>query len=776
MKKMSFVASLVLLAGLFLLPASASAAVSGNLEALFTSPTVAGVADSKAHTKVASLLDGAASGSTIRAALGTDVDESIVDRLLTAQNERSVTVLAVAESCPAGTGSNCAAPSARLTALANGLGAGRFAWCAEGCLSTTGAQARNSFLVLDALTDGRTDVVVQAAGDLSRLARVQRNNLFVSAVDPALAAGYRAYFNKLVAGAPATFTGSVVGTGTKTEVFFHPRAGTEDVVANAIKDVQCPGGTIRMAAADFTAAHSAVINALITKRTAGCSVSIIMPDRHDALPALAAGRMSVITYRPGGCRMPVSGSCDAGGMGSSYLLVDGVSTKAGVAKKLVWTGTGRYTAVKDDATILKIDDPAIFAGYLADWDAARNAAIVLQPTQWPYAEITTGNGNPAGDQDRAQMAASRNGHLAIVWEDDQSPSDPDDNIHSQVYIRMFQNGISKYEKQISSGGSGNWRHVRPDVAVDSSGNAVVTWQHDADGNGYYNIYAAYLNTSGTIVGTTRVNNNYDGQQAYPAVAMDPNGGAGGGFVVVWEDRRTSPRQIQAAGFGSITSKRYEKRVSSTTGTNVLPDVGMDGAGNAYVVWQEDKDGDDFYDIALRVFTGTGTNKVLQKKVNAEGGEQQVDPSIAVNQNGDFAVTWRGNQTGALRAYFRTFNSAATPLITDRRVIADDEATGEPLGDQTEPKTGIDDQGNVIIAWMEAGFAGSEPWARGFSRTGSPAGKFPPARMSVFTTNTQADVSLAMHPYGEFSVGYTDDRDGNGSGEIQLRNFFSNALW
>ncbi len=779
MRKTVSAAVAAILAALFLMPAGSSAVVSGILEAIFTSPTVGGLADTGVHAKVASLVNSAAAGSTVRAALGADVDQSIVDSLLTAQNQRSVTVLAVAERCPSGTGAGCAAPSATLTALATGLAAGRFTWCSEGCATAAGVLARNSFLVLDALADGRANVVVQAAGDLSATARVQRNNVLVSAADTALAAGYRTYFGQLAAGTPATFTGSVVGAGGKVEAFFHPRAGTEDVVAGAVNDVQCPGGTIRVAAAALAAARTALVNALIAKRTAGCSVSVIVSDRQDGLSALGAGAVSVLTYRPGGCRMPVSGSCATGGMGSSYVLVDGISTKAGVAKKYVWTGTARYTAVKDDATVVKIDDAAIFAGYLADWNAAHTTAIVLQPSQWPYAEITTGNGTATGDQDLAQMAAGRNGHLAVVWEDDRSGTDPEDNVHSEVYIRMFHNGVAKYEKKISAGGTGNWKHVRPDVAVDNAGNAVVAWLHDADGNGLFNIYVAYLNAAGTVTGTARANSNADGQQMYPAVAIDPDGGAGGGFVVVWEDRRATPSHIRAAGFASITSKRYEAQVSASTttaGANALPDVGVDAAANAYIVWQEDKDGNDYYNIALRVLTPGGANKVSQKAVNAEGDLQQVDPSIAVNTQGDFAVSWRGDQTGALRAYFRTFNAATTALITDRRAIADTEATGEPLGTQTEPKVGIDDQSNVVIAWLEAGYAGYEPWARGFSRTGNPAGKFPPARMSVYTTNKQADISLAVHPYGEFSVGYTDDRDGNGHDQIQLRNFFSNALW
>lgn len=161
---------LIILAGAMALPAysPAHAVVSGNLEALFTSPTVGGIADATLHTAATSLVDGAATGTTIRVALGTDTDQSLVDRLIAAQNQRGVTVLAVAERCPSGTGTGCAAPATALTNLAGGLIAGRFTWCSEACLSATGSLARNTFLIIDTLSDGRTNVVAQASATWRR--------------------------------------------------------------------------------------------------------------------------------------------------------------------------------------------------------------------------------------------------------------------------------------------------------------------------------------------------------------------------------------------------------------------------------------------------------------------------------------------------------------------------------------------------------------------------------------------------------------------------------
>jgi hypothetical protein len=315
------------------------------------------------------------------------------------------------------------------------------------------------------------------------------------------------------------------------------------------------------------------------------------------------------------------------------------------------------------------------------------------------------------------------------------------------------------------------------VAVDDAGNAVVAWLDDPDANNVFNVAVAYLNAAGTITGTTHANADATGQQVSPAVAIDPDGG---GFVVAWEDRATTPFNVRAARYTSITAKAWEARVNNAVaaagGGHILPDVGMNAAGDAIVVWQEDQDGNAFYNIALKALSSSGAVKISQRSANAVGDQQQVDPSIAVNFNGDFAVAWRDNRSGVERVYVRAFSKTAVAAYADRQVTEETGVLGEPLGAQFEPRVGIDDQRNLVVLWSEAGFLGNEPWARGFNPDGSTAGRFPALRMSVRTSGVQAHPGLAVSPWGEISVTYTDDADGNLFDQVHMRSGLNNSLW
>ena len=124
------------------------------------------------------------------------------------------------------------------------------------------------------------------------------------------------------------------------------------------------------------------------------------------------------------------------------------------------------------------------------------------------------NSVSTGDQDAASVAINRNGYVAVVWEDDRDTDNATDNVHSEIYLRLFRNGTAVYETKLSAGGSSgvtNWRHLHPDVGLDDKGNAVVVWQDDPDGNGYYNIPYRVVNTAGTVTASGQLQ-----QQLRPA--------------------------------------------------------------------------------------------------------------------------------------------------------------------------------------------------------------------------------------------------------------------
>ena len=71
----------------------------------------------------------------------------------------------------------------------------------------------------------------------------------------------------------------------------------------------------------------------------------------------------------------------------------------------------------------------------------------------------------------------------------------------------------------------------PDVAIDTDGNFVITWQSNGqDGDGY-GVYAQRYNSAGAVQGSEfRVNTYTTVSQSSPSVAMD----ASGDFIITWD--------------------------------------------------------------------------------------------------------------------------------------------------------------------------------------------------------------------------------------------------
>lgn len=398
--------------------------------------------------------------------------------------------------------------------------------------------------------------------------------------------------------------------------------------------------------------------------------------------------------------------------------------------------------------------------------AGSASAAVATPT-W-----STANSNSTGDQDNPSIATNRNGYVAVVWEDDRDTTDATDNVHSEIYLRLFHNGAAAYEVKLSAGGGSgvtNWRHLHPDVGLDDKGNAVVVWADDPDGNGYYNVPYRVVNTAGTVTASGYANTSSGGQQLNPRVAVDPDGApstAAVAFTVVWEDIQTgTPATVKAAGFTGPKTRAYEVTASLTTGQHHNPDVGVSASGDAVVVW-ESGDAAASYDVGLiRLARTNGVANLSRRVANANAGGQQTHPSVAANFNGDFAVAWESNHTGTAGAWTRTFVAAGTPRFSEIQVAAGGKV----------PSVGIDDQSNTVVGWTVQA-TDLDIWVRGFGTTGTDAGRLSAQRLSQATVGRQEQQTVAVSPYAEVAVAYTDDNDGNTYDQIILGQGISNNNW
>lgn len=396
--------------------------------------------------------------------------------------------------------------------------------------------------------------------------------------------------------------------------------------------------------------------------------------------------------------------------------------------------------------------------------AGVSAEPVIAAAQWQ-----TANSVATGDQDYAAIAANRNGYVAVVWEDDRDSANPENNDHSDIWIRVWRNGTALYEKKLSAGGNSGvttWRHIQPDVGLDDKGNAVVVWADDPDGNGYYNIPYRVLNTSGSVTASGRAHASADGQQTQPSVSVDPDGAPAGGavaFTVAWEDKQGSnPSTIKAAGYTGPTTRAYEVTASQTTGTHRKPDVAMSASGNAVVVWEEDGDGNGYYNVGLVRLSKSGSVNLSRRIANSNGGGQQYVPAVASTFNGEFAVAWESDHTGTLGVWTRSFNASGTALHNDVEVAAGGRV----------PDIGIDEQGNTAVVWT----ASSDTFIRGLNSDGTDTSRLALQPLMRVSDGRQEGIVVAVSPYGDVSVAYTDDNDGNGWDQVYLGLGILNSSW
>jgi hypothetical protein len=397
-------------------------------------------------------------------------------------------------------------------------------------------------------------------------------------------------------------------------------------------------------------------------------------------------------------------------------------------------------------------------------------ALAVSPSTWLVA-----NSVSTGDQDGPAVATNRNGDVAATWEDDRDATNPEDNTHSEIYLRLFHNGTSSYEIKLSPGGTAgaNWKHITPDVGLDDRGNAVVVWADDPDGNGLYNIPYRVVSPTGAVIGSGYANASTAGQQINPRVAVDPDGAPKSttavAFTVVWEDiQGTAEATVKAAGFTATATKAYEVTVNQAGGSHHQPDVAVSASGDATVVWDEDTDGNGSYNVGLtRLAKANGAVILSRRSANTITAGQQERPAIAADFNGDFVIAWESDHTGTQNIWARSFNLDGTGVAPEVQISA---GTGAGL-----PSAGIDDQRNAVVGWSVAG-ADPAVWASGLNPDSTTTGRLPSQSLSQLTAGRQEQMQVAVSPFGQLAVAYTDDNDGNMFDQVMLGLGGTNSGW
>ncbi len=441
----------------------------------------------------------------------------------------------------------------------------------------------------------------------------------------------------------------------------------------------------------------------------------------------------------------------AGGVGSEFR-VNSFTTGAQRAPAVAMDADGDFVVAWESSD----QDGSSYSVYAQRYSAAGVAQGAEFRVNTYAASVER---NPA-------VAMDADGDFVVAWQ-----SYGQDGSGYGVYAQRYSAaGVAQgAEFRVNSYTTGS--QSAPAVAMDADGDFVVTWTSSGQDGADYGIYAQRYSAAGVAQGAEfRVNSYTTGRQLLLAVAMD----ADGDFVVAWESNGQD-----GSGYG-IYAQRYnaagiaqggEFQVNSfTTGNQRSPTVAMDADGDFVVTWASVGQDGSGYGVYAQRYSAGGVAQGGEFLVNTYTTSSQRFPTVAMDADGDFVVTWpstAGQDGNSYGVYAQRYSAAGVAQGAEFRV------NSFTVGRQRNPAVAMDADGDFVVAWESFDQDGSNygVYAQRFQPT--PEGVAGPAsaefRVNTFTTGAQRDAALAADASGGFVVSWTSSgQDGDAAGVYAQR--------
>ena len=291
----------------------------------------------------------------------------------------------------------------------------------------------------------------------------------------------------------------------------------------------------------------------------------------------------------------------------------------------------------------------------------------------------------------------------------------------------------------------------PSVGVSANGSFVATFhRYDVDFDRRTTVWARRFGADGVARGPDeRISTSTTGRGSFaPSVAVE----ADGDYVVAWTEQGPTQEEsdVYARRFNADGVPRGEPFRVNTYLTSVqnAPSVAVNDAGAFVVAWSSWEQDGSMEGVFAQRYDADGKAVGGEFQVNQEEGSQQMEPSVAMDASGKFAVAWQSSDGGAL---LRRFGADGTPLHNER------DADGPFHGD--DPFIVSDAAGGLVMSFedivTEADYV--DTFVRRFGPDGTPLGD--PVRANSTVPGTQGYPSLAMRTTEDFVVVWSDGEVG-----------------
>ena len=360
-----------------------------------------------------------------------------------------------------------------------------------------------------------------------------------------------------------------------------------------------------------------------------------------------------------------------------------------------------------------------------------------------------------------RIAAFVTGQFIVFWEVDGA-----DGSGRGIFGQRFYPDGTKSGQVFRVNQNINGDQRLGDVGVFSDSGFVVTFD-DATGdvNGYAVKFVRY-NAQGQVQGSeVRVNTSTPGDQIRPTVGVLP----GDQFVVAYVDSNKVVWTRRFLKDGSPYMGKVEIRANATTaGSQINPQVAVAQNGNFMVVWESPVFGKEISEVMAAVFTSAGTVVKGEFQVNVYDKDSQNSPVVAGGPD-RFIVAWDSvGQDGSVDGIFaRLFYSDGTAI--GEREFQVNQTTADF---QRQPAVGMTQGGQSLVAWNSySSVPGSQSdiFASIFDKDGNRLSNEFQVNQTL-PKGQENPVVAGVPGKTEFLVGWeSKDQDGSGYG-LYMRKF------
>ncbi len=347
---------------------------------------------------------------------------------------------------------------------------------------------------------------------------------------------------------------------------------------------------------------------------------------------------------------------------------------------------------------------------------SRNPFLVLQPSI-PDFQVNDDEGN--SDQKFPAIAIDCSGNFMITWIDKRDE-------YYGIYVQyLFNDGSAPGSNLKVTDSLGIvYHYCAPSIAADSAGNCVIAWMDGRDG--FKNIYMQRFSRGGIKIGDNFKVNDEEQRHSkeHPSAAMDKEGN----FIITWSccyygDR---VRDIYAQRFssdGNPLEQTFKVSDYLKYADHEHPAITIDGKGNFIITWCEA--GDSNKEIYAQLFSSDGRPIGNNFTVNDDGTyRRQQAPDIAADDSGNFVIVWQDSRYASPDIFAQRYNCDGTPIDINFKVNNDESAAL-----QYYPAISMNKKGNFIISWYDNRNGDYDVYAQRYLSDGS-----------AFGTNFQVNIN------------------------------------